>query len=225
MIKFLNRGSKAGEIWLYDVVGEDWFGGMSAKQFGVELNALGAVDTINLRINSPGGDVFDGFAIYNQLARHPARVVVDVDGLAASIASVIAMAGDEIRMAKNAQVMIHNPHGVAVGDAMEMRRTAELLDRVREGIVTTYHDRTGSDRDRLLAWMEAETWFSADEAVSAGLADSVTEELKVAACAVPSVLRFKNAHGRTGEPARPAYDMAAVRLAAMRTKIAGIASA
>jgi ATP-dependent Clp protease protease subunit len=96
-------------------VGEGWFGGMSAKTFVTELQKLGKVDVINLHINSPGGSVFDGVAIYNSLKSHPARIEVDVDALAASIASVIAMAGDEIRIAENAMMMIHDPTGVAIG--------------------------------------------------------------------------------------------------------------
>src|SRR5258705_8299018 len=97
-IRFINKG-KTGEIWLYDQVGEGFFGGMSAKTFVAEMNKLGQVDIINLHINSPGGSVFDGIAIYNSLKNHPARVVVDVDSAALSIASLIAMSGDEIRMA------------------------------------------------------------------------------------------------------------------------------
>jgi hypothetical protein len=135
-IRFVNRG-KTGEIWLYDQVGEGFFGGMSAKQFNDELNKLGKVDTVNLRINSPGGSVFDGVAIYNALKRHPARVEVDVDGIAASIASVIAMAGDEIRMASNSMMMIHDPHGFSQGGAGDMRKTADLLDQIKNVISDT----------------------------------------------------------------------------------------
>ena len=126
-IRFVNRGAKTGEIWLYDVIGDDAdFGGMSAKTFTAELNKLGKVDTINLRINCLGGDVWDGNSIYNMLKRHPARIEVDIDGVAASIASVIAMAGDEVRMASNALFMIHNPYGVARGSADDMRQRARF---------------------------------------------------------------------------------------------------
>ena len=137
-IRFVNRGAKTGEIWLYDQVGEGFFGGMSAKTFNDELNKLGKVDTINLRINSPGGSVFDGVAIYNTLKRHPARLEVDVDGIAASIASVIAMAGDEIRMAANSMMMIHDPYGMSMGNSDEMRKTADLLDQIKGTIVVNY---------------------------------------------------------------------------------------
>ena len=213
-IKFINRGTKTGEIWLYDTVGEGFFGGMSAKQFADELKGLGAVDTINLRINSPGGNVFDGVAIYNQLQRHPAQIVVDVDGLAASIASVIAMAGDEIRIAENAMMMIHNPEGFSMGDAGEMRKTADLLDHIKGTIVDTYGRRTKADVGDISKWMADETWFSAGDAVANGFADSTTAEQPIAACYGFDLTQFRNAPPTmlaraTGYPAR---DMRAVRL-------------
>lgn len=180
-VQFKAKGN-TGEIWLYDQVGKDWFGeGITAKSFRTELAALGQVSTINLRINSPGGDVFDGVAIYNALAQHPARIVVDVDGLAASIASVIAMAGDEIRIAANAMMMIHNPQGMAVGDSVEMQRTAALLDHVKGSLVDTYKQRTGNTAAQLGAWMDDETWLTAETAVQHGFADRVAAEQAVTA--------------------------------------------
>lgn len=180
-IEFKARGS-TGEIWLYDQIGASFWGdGITAKAFQKELTALGKVTTINLRINSPGGDVFDGTSIYNQLKAHPARVVVDIDGLAASIASVIAMAGDEIRIAGNAMMMIHNPHGVAMGDSLEMHRVAALLDQVKGNIVDTYAARTGNTRANVEAWMNDETWLTAEAAVQHGFADAVVQEQRVAA--------------------------------------------
>ncbi|TXH58524.1 MAG: Clp protease ClpP [Desulfurellales bacterium] len=181
-VRFQAKGSR-GEIWLYDQVGASFFGdGVSAKSFQKDLSALGKVSTINLHINSPGGDVFDGIAIYNMLAQHPARVEVDIDGIAASIASIIAMAGNEIRIAKNAQMMIHNPRGFAAGDESEMLRVAELLKNVKTNLVDTYRDRTGNDPKALADWMDAETWFSADAAVQHGFATTVTRETAVTAC-------------------------------------------
>ncbi len=181
-VRFQAKGNR-GEIWLYDQVGATFFGdGVSAKSFQKDLSALGKVSVINLHINSPGGDVFDGFAIYNMLAQHPARLEVDVDGVAASIASIIAMAGDEIRIAKNAQLMIHNPRGFAAGDESEMLRVADLLKSIKGNLVTTYQDRTGNKADQLAAWMDAETWFGAEAAVQHGFANSVTRETAVTAC-------------------------------------------
>ena len=221
-IEFKARGS-TGEIWLYDQVGESFWGeGVSAKTFQKELTALGKVTTINLRINSPGGDVFDGLTIYNQLKSHPARVVVDVDGLAASIASVIAMAGDEIRIASNAMMMIHNPHGMAMGDATEMQRVASLLNQIKGSLADTYASRTGQKRQQLEAWMEDETWLTAETAVEYGFADRVTSDQQVSASFnmlnhfrnVPAALR-----GRAQASATPARDMNAVRLQRMADRL------
>lgn len=180
--EFKARGT-TGEIWLYDQIGESFWGdGISAKSFQKELTAMGKVSTINLRINSPGGDVFDGVAIYNQLKSHPARVVVDIDGLAASIASIIAMAGDEIRIASNAMMMIHNPHGMAIGDSTEMQRVSALLTQVKGNLTDTYAARTGNSREQLNAWMDDETWLTAETAVQHGFADAVASEQPVSAC-------------------------------------------
>jgi ATP-dependent Clp protease protease subunit len=181
-VQFHARGNR-GEIWLYDQIGSNFFGeGMSAKEFQKQLSGLGKVDTINLHINSPGGDVFDGFSIYNLLAQHPAKIIVDVDGVAASIASIIAMAGDEIRVAKNATVMIHNPRGFAAGDEVEMHRVAALLKTIKGNLVETYRDRTGNKSEQIAAWMDDETWFTAEAAVENGFATSVTRETAVKAC-------------------------------------------
>ena len=181
-VKFQARGSR-GEIWLYDQIGASFWGdGVTAKSFQKELTALGKVTAIDLRINSPGGDVFDGFAIYNMLAQHPATVDVYVDGVAASIASIIAMAGNKIRMAKNSMMMIHNPQGVAIGDENEMDRVKALLKQVKNNLTTTYVDRTGNKAAKVEEWMSDETWFTADAAVDNGFADAVISEQAVAAC-------------------------------------------
>jgi ATP-dependent Clp protease, protease subunit len=210
--EFKARGT-SGEIWLYDQVGESFWGeGISAKQFQKELTAMGKVNTINLHINSPGGDVFDGLAIYNQLKSHPARVVVDVDGLAASIASVIAMAGDEIRMASNAMMMIHNPHGMAVGDSTEMQRVAALLGQVKGSLASTYAARTGQKAAQLDAWMDDETWMSAETAVQYGFADVITSAQTVSA-SFNLLNHYRNVPDtlRAGTGARTGRDKLAVR--------------
>lgn len=181
-VKFQARGTR-GEIWLYDQIGASFWGdGITAKSFQKELTALGKVTAIDLRINSPGGDVFDGFAIYNMLAQHPASVDVYVDGVAASIASIIAMAGSKIRMAKNSMMMIHNPQGVAIGDENEMDRVKALLKQVKNNLTTTYVDRTGNKAAKVEEWMSDETWFTADAAVDNGFADVVIAEQAVSAC-------------------------------------------
>jgi ATP-dependent Clp protease, protease subunit len=175
-------GSKAAEIYLYDQIGGGFFGGgISAKQFADDLKDLGKIDTLNVRVNSPGGDVFDGLAIYNTLKRHPANVIMDIDGMALSIASIIVMAGDEINMAKNAMMMIHDPWTFAGGTAEDFRKQADLMDQVKGNLVTTYADRTKMDAQEIDDLMAAETWFTADDAKANGFVDSVTEDLALAA--------------------------------------------
>jgi ATP-dependent Clp protease protease subunit len=217
-IRFINKG-KTGEIWLYDQVGEGWFGGMSAKTFVAELNKLGKVDIINLHINSPGGSVFDGVAIYNSLKSHPARVEVDVDSVAASIASLIAMAGDEIRMASNAMMMIHDPMGVAIGGADEMRKTADLLDQIKDVIAGTYTRRTKKNEAEVKALMAEETWMTADDAVDMGFADLITEEQRIAACAGLDLFNFKRVPPQiTGVARSSGHSIASVKLVHMETR-------
>jgi len=178
-----NRGKRTvGEILIYEEVGESfWAEGVTSKSFKKELDGLGKVDEINVRINSVGGNVFDGIAIYNQLASHKARVIVDVDGLCASIATVIAMAGDVIRMADNGFFMIHNPNMVAAGEAADFRKAADLLDTARGEILKTYTKRPGTDIKELSNAMDAETWYTSEEAEAAGLVDEITGTVAMAA--------------------------------------------
>lgn len=164
------------EVLIYDPIGQNWYGdGLTAKRFRDDLAALGDVSEIVVRINSPGGEVFDGFAIYTALREHKARVVVHVDGLAASIASVIAMAGDEIVVGTGAMFMVHSPWTIAIGDSDDMRSVADMLDKTEVGLVDAYVLRTGQSRDTVEQWMQGETWFTRDEAIAAGLADRVAE--------------------------------------------------
>ncbi len=171
------------ELWIYEQIGENWFGeGVTAKNLVKELAAL-KVRTLDLHINSPGGSVFDGQAIYNALKAHPAEVTVYIDGLAASIASVIALAGDTVVMAENALFMIHNPWGGVSGDAREMRKYADVLAKVRDTIVGVYAAKTGLDEASVIELMDAESWLSAEEAHGYGFVDQVGAALDLAACA------------------------------------------
>ena len=163
---------RSARIDLYDEIGWSWYGGISAKDFVRELNELD-VDTIELHINSPGGDVFDGIAITNALRDHPARVVATVDGLAASAASVILQAADDRVMNRNTELMIHDPWGLAIGNAADMREFADQLDRTGVSLAGVYADRAGGTVEQWRAAMLAETWYTAEEAVAAGLADRV----------------------------------------------------
>jgi ATP-dependent Clp protease, protease subunit len=208
-------GSKNGEIYLYDEIGQGFFGGgISAKQFADDLNALGKIDTLNVRMNSPGGDVFDGLAIYNTLKRHPANVIVDVDGMALSIASVIAMAGDTINMAGNAMMMIHDPWTIAGGTAEDFRKQADLMDQVKGNLVSTYANRTGMNDGEIADLMSTETWMTAADAVKSGFADAVTEDLDLAARF--DLTRYRNApKALKAAPARGTNDLYRAKIAAM----------
>ena len=167
------------DIMLYDEIGP-W--GVTASEFTRQLSAVKA-KTINLRVNSPGGDVFDGLAIYNALREHPAKVITHIDGVAASIASVIALAGDEVRMAENAFLMIHNAWGMVIGYADDMRKEAALLDKVSGSLLMAYESKTEATSAEIQGWMDEETWFTADEAQDVGLVDEVirTESKKALA--------------------------------------------
>lgn len=224
-VEFKARGSR-GEVWLYDQIGASFWGdGITAKAFQKELSALGKVSTINLHINSPGGDVFDGFAIYNQLKQHPASIEVDIDGVAASIASIIAMSADagKLRMAKNAMMMIHDPQGMAIGPASEMQRVAALLESIKGNLATTYVDRTGAKKGDIEAWMSDETWFGADAAVEHGFADAITADSAVSACF--DVNGFRNVpdwvrRRMRDSIAQPKLDVRRQRIAAMKQRAA-----
>lgn len=175
-IKALSRG--VAEILLYDEIGV-W--GITAQQFARELKALGDLSLISLRIHSPGGDVFEGTAIYNLLKNHPARVEAHVDGLAASMASVIAMAADTIYMPENAMMMVHRPWGIQGGEADDMRRYADLLEKIEGTMVAAYMAKTGKSEEDIKSLLKAETWMDGREAVEAGFADQLTEPLAAAA--------------------------------------------
>ncbi len=161
------QAETVAEVHIYDEIG---YWGTSAKDFAQQLAELD-VDRIQLRINSPGGNAWDGVAIMNTLRRHRARVEVTVDGIAASAASLIAMAGDHIVMNRSSQMMIHDTSGMAWGNAATMRETADLLDKLSDSYADAYAKRAGGTRAQWRDVMRAETWYTAEEAVLAGLAD------------------------------------------------------
>lgn len=169
---------EAAEISIYDEIGM-W--GVDAASFNRDLKALGAVKDIQLSINSPGGSVWDGFAIYNMLRNTGANITVKVMGIAASIASVIAMAGNKIVMPENAFMMVHNPSGALRGDAGDMREMADLLDKMTNSLVATYVARTGKSEEEVRALLDAETFMSAAEAKDLGFADEVIPAMSVTA--------------------------------------------
>ena len=162
------------EISIYDEIG---LFGVTAKAFSNELKSLGK-RRVTLRIHSPGGEIFEGNAVYNALRRHPGGVDVAIDGLAASMASVIAMVGEKRSMAENAMFMIHDPFSFAFGDAEEMRKSADLLDTLKETIISAYAGRTGMERKKLSSMMSDESWLTADEALEHGFITEITEPLQ-----------------------------------------------
>lgn len=163
-------------ISIYDVIGEDWWTGegFTAKRAAGALRSIGP-KPVTVKINSPGGDMFEGLAIYNLLREHPAKVTIDVMGIAASAASIIAMAGDEIRMGLGTFMMVHNAWGVVIGNRHDMRSAADLFDGFDGALADIYEARTGRKRADITALMDAESFLGAREAVDKGFADTVDE--------------------------------------------------
>jgi ATP-dependent Clp endopeptidase proteolytic subunit ClpP len=183
------------EIYLYDEIS---YFGITARQFVSDLNSVKSKN-IKLRINSPGGAVWDGTAIYNAIKEHPAHVETHIEGIAASMASVIALAGDEVHMAENAYYMIHNPQLISMGEASDLRHDADLLDKITSNMVTTYAEASGNTKHQIKQWMNDETWFTAREAKDAGFVDELESEKDATAefdlsvfSHVPERFKFEN---------------------------------
>lgn len=174
--RFKNE-AEAVNIQIYDEISSDDFWGdvVTAKAINDEI-AQANGKPLNIHINSYGGEVFEGFAIYNNLKSYTGRKVVYVDGIAASIASVIAMAGDEIYMNKASMLMIHNASGVAYGNAEEMKKVVNALEQINKVIRDVYKNRSNLDDEQLKQFMDNETYFTPQEAVQYGFADGIVEE-------------------------------------------------
>lgn len=157
------------QVFIYDEIG---YFGVTASDFAKELQDLDT-KAFDLHVNSPGGDVFDGVAIYNAIKNHKANVTVYVDGLAASAASFIAMAGDTVLIERNAQIMIHDAMGMSIGNAADARVLADLLDKASDNIADIYSQKTGTPAQQWRSSMKTETWYSAQEALAAGLVDAI----------------------------------------------------
>lgn len=169
-----------GEIMLFGSIGQDWFGeGITAVSFDEQLKSLGSVETIRLRINSGGGDVFEATAIYNMLVKSDAKVIVEIEGVAASAATLISMAGDEVRISENAHFMIHAASGVAWGNAEQIRQYLKLLDNADGLIRATYAGKTGMDDSELAEMMAFDNWMTAQEALDNGFVDAIDGVKKV----------------------------------------------
>lgn len=185
------KGFRFLDLYIYDVI-SDW--GVSAADVARAIDDAGDVERINVFINSPGGSVWEGMAIHSLLKRHPAHVTVVVDSLAASMASIIAMVGDEIKVMPGAMVMIHNPLGGVYGQSKDMKKYADLLDKIKAVAVSIYAKRTGRDAADIEQWMDEETWFTAEEALENGFADALddVEEDDAKAIATFDLSGFKN---------------------------------
>lgn len=204
------KEDQTADIYIYDEIG-GW--GISARRFTEDLISLGNLSHIDLHIHSPGGEVFDGIAIYNQLKNHSATITVFIDGLAASMASVIAMVGDTVIMPKNAMMMIHKPWGVSWGDANDMREYADLLDKLENVLIPAYVAKTGKTTEEITAMLEQETWLDGDECVEHGFADKVIEPVKAMASltskrieefsSMPSAIKNQIKPKNTTSPTQP----------------------
>lgn len=173
------QAGREATVYLYDIIGEDWFGGVSAKDLVPQLAALD-VDTIHLRINSPGGDVFDGRAMANALRNHKAHIVAHIDGQAASAATYVALAADEVEIAEGGFFMIHNAWTMSMGNAEDFKKSAALLDQIDASIVADYQRKTGKDSEQIAQWMHDTTWFSAEDALAHGFVDRIAQGQKAA---------------------------------------------
>ena len=189
---------RRAKVNIFDAIGGWW--GVSAAEFVEQLDALD-VDELEVHVNSPGGAVWDGIAIMNALKAHRAKVVVIVDGLAASAASIVAMAGDEVVMAEGSQMMIHQASGGVWGNADYIRDMAAILDKIDNNLAGIYARRTGTTRASWLDLMRAETWYNADEAVEAGLADRADSSLEGVDAEAAFDLSIFNYAGRSKAPA------------------------
>ena len=175
------------EISIYDEIG---FGGVTAKDFLAEVKRYKG-QHIHLRINSVGGSVIEGAAIYNSLRRHKGGLTVHVDGLAASMASVIAMAGEEVYIADNAMLMVHNPWSMTMGDADDLRKEADVLDKLKATLVNAYVRKTGMETEDIAQMMDEETWLNATQSVAMGFADEIEDGIEAAASVTPASARAR----------------------------------
>ncbi|MEM5371349.1 head maturation protease, ClpP-related [Paraburkholderia azotifigens] len=195
-----NTEGDEATVYLYDViVSDDYWGGVGAQSFVKQLAEITA-STIHLRINSPGGDVFGARAMEAAIRGHSAKVIAHIDGLAASAASFLAMAADEIEISEGGFFMIHKAWTIAMGNADDMRSQADLLDKIDGSLVNTYASRTGQSVDDIAAWMTAETWFNADEAIANGFADRIAQPAEKAQASAWNLSAYSNAPKAKTEP-------------------------
>jgi len=181
--------SNIAEVMIYDEIG---MYGVDAKSFIDDVKNLPKDTSVLLRINSPGGSVIDGLAIYDAISRLPQKVTSRIEGIAASMASVIALAADEVIMSENSLYMIHNVWGGEVGESDDLRKAADLMDKMGERLVNIYVSKSGNTEEQIRAWMDEETWFNSAEAVEAGFVSLVEAPIKMAAKFDINKYKYKN---------------------------------
>jgi len=189
--KFQAKSDKSGELLLYgEISSVSWYGDeITPKEFKKDLDALGDIDILNIYVNSPGGDVFAAQGMVNILERHKSEKNIHVDGLMASASTFFIKVG-KVFMPSNAMMMYHNPSSIVWGNATQMRKMADDLDKVRESMLAIYRDKTGMTDEEIIPILDAETWMTAEEAVEYGFADELEEEKKVAASISNTILIF-----------------------------------
>ncbi len=183
---------KEGKIEIYDDIGPEWAGMVGAKTVSKSLDSLESMEEIALRINSIGGYIDEAMAMYNRLVQFDARITTYIDGIAASSASFLAMAGDTIKMSESAKIMIHDPWAMVIGNAAEMRKEAEILDQYRDTIADIYASRSGQPVANFIEAMSDETWYTAEQAKELGLVDEIIENKKRTNMIDPRDAGFKN---------------------------------
>ena len=198
MWKITNKSDNEAEIFLYDEISsynDDEIGLINAKGLIKQIQSLGDINVITLRINSTGGDVCQAQAMSSYLKSCKADIIVKIDGIAASAASLVAMAGDKIIMPENAMMMIHNPAGGVLGEAEDMREMAEILDKIRDIIASIYEAKTGLTQEKITELMNAETWMTAHEALELKFCDEVIPNIEIAASVGKNGILLKNVIG------------------------------
>ncbi|MGL6121067.1 MAG: head maturation protease, ClpP-related [Fusobacteriaceae bacterium] len=191
----VNKKDNKAEILIYGAIGSGWYSSVGAETIAKELNAVGTITEIDVRINSPGGSVFDGVAIYNTLKNHPAKVNIIVDGLCASIATVIAMAGDTITMGTGTKFMIHNPLTICYGESEDLKKDAKILDGIKDDIIDAYMTKVSSkgiSREKIAQMMDEESYLSANQALEYGFITNVVEQISM-----PEINNYSMLFGNT----------------------------
>ncbi|WP_144149360.1 head maturation protease, ClpP-related [Paraburkholderia sp. BCC1884] len=222
-VRAANDGSPS--ISIYDTIGDNWEGtGVTATRISAALRSIGANQAVTVNVNSPGGDFFEGVAIYNLLRQHQAKVTVQVLGLAASAASVIAMAGDEILMGEGSFFMIHNAWTVAIGNRHDLAQAAQTLEPFDSAMANLYAKRAGITQDDAANLMDKETWIGADQAVNEGFATGLIESTEVSKTQTSSSATRKTLAIVEASMAKAGYSRS-TRREAIKSLLSGMPSA